>query len=236
MDRLTRKELKSDKFAQDVGLTWDFITEHKQAVTRYGSIAAVLVIAIAGIHLYRQHTHKAREAVLSNAIALEEANIGQAPNPFAPTFASQEEKDNAVLKAFTDLVTKYPDTVEGAVAEYFLGVISSDKGNLAEAQDHFQKAIDWGNADYASLAKLSLAQIDASLGKQADAQKLIQSIIDHPTTLVSGEQAKIALAKLIAKSNPSEAAKILTPLRTDRGPISRAALDALAQIPQQPQK
>jgi len=87
-----------------------------------------------------------------------------------------------------------------------------------------------GKDAYASQAKLSLAQIYDSMGRQADAEKLLRSLIDDPTILVSKEQATIALAKVLAKKNPAEARKLLEPLRAERGPVSRAALTALGEM------
>ncbi len=66
--------------------------------------------------------------------------------------------------------------------------------------------------------------------RQADAEKLLRSLIDDPTILVSKEQATIALAKVLAKKNPAEARKLLEPLRAERGPVSRAALTALGEM------
>jgi hypothetical protein len=39
------------------------------------------------------------------------------------------------------------------------------------------------------------------------------------------------LARVLAKSRPAEARKLLEPLRTERGPVSRAAITALNDIP-----
>ena len=63
------------------------------------------------------------------------------------------------------------------------------------------------------MAKLSLAQIYAAQGKQAEGEKLIQSVIDHPTELVSKESATIALARLVAPTDLPRARKMLEPLR-----------------------
>ena len=45
MARITRKELKTDKFALEVGHTVDFFEEHHTEIVRYGA-AALVVIAI----------------------------------------------------------------------------------------------------------------------------------------------------------------------------------------------
>lgn len=235
MDRLTRKELKSDKFAQEVGVTVDFLTAHKQEVIRYGGAALAIIVLLTATYFYRKHQHIVRQQALAAAIELQETNVGPSPGG-QPSFPTQDAKDKAVIKAFGDLAAKYAGSDEGAVAEYFLGVIAADKGNLTEAQKHFQEAADSASADYASLAKMSLAQIAEAQGRVADGEKLIQSVIDHPTNLVSKEQAQVALGQLLASTKPDEARKLLEPLRSARGPISRAALATLGQISQQAQK
>ena len=80
------------------------------------------------------------------------------------------------------------------------------------------------------MAKLSLAPIYSATGRQAEAERLLRSVVDKPTLFVSKEQATIALARLIAKNKPEEARKLLEPLRTERSAVSRAALAALAEI------
>jgi hypothetical protein len=39
LDRHTRKDLKTDKFAVEVGHTFDYISEHRSQVKRYALIA-----------------------------------------------------------------------------------------------------------------------------------------------------------------------------------------------------
>ena len=92
--------------------------------------------------------------------------------------------------------------------------------------------IDNGNANYAALAKIALAQVYASQNKISDARKLIQSVIDHPAATVSKEAATIALAHLLAPTDPGAARKLLEPLRgSERAAVSRQAITALSELP-----
>jgi predicted negative regulator of RcsB-dependent stress response len=113
-----------------------------------------------------------------------------------------------------------------------LAATAADAGNLGEAEKQFRAVADSGNQNYASLAKLSLANIYQAQGKQSEGENLLRSLVDKPTAFVSKEQATIALARYLAGKNPAEARKILEPLRTERGPVSRTALAALSEIPQ----
>ena len=230
MDRLTRKELKSDRFALEVQHSIRVVSEHRQQLTRWGTIAGVVLILVVGVIVYRNHEHDVRQEALHNAQQLQNATIGPQVNEFAISFPTQADRDKAVNKAFTELATKYPGTDEGLVAEFFLGTNAADHGNLNEAEKRLKQVADSSSA-YTALAKVSLAQIYAGEGKLADGEKLLQSLIDHPTPLVSKESATILLAELIEKKDPQRARKLLEPLRSSpRSSISRVAINALADM------
>jgi hypothetical protein len=54
---------------------------------------------------------------------------------------------------------------------------------------------------------------------------LLQSLIDHPTVLVSRETATLALADLLRTTDLPRAKKLVEPLRTStRSAVSRAAI------------
>ena len=232
MDRLTRKELKKDRFALEVQHSIQVVSDHRQQFTRWGTIAGVVAILVIAVVLYRNHEHAVRQEALHNAEQLQNATIGPQMNEFAVSFPTQGERDKAVNKAFTDLATKYPGTDEGLIAEFFLGTNAADKGRLAEADKRLKEVAD-SSTPYSALAKESLAQVYAAEGKQADAEKLLQSLIDHPTPMVSKESATIVLAELIESRDPQRARKLLEPLRSStRSSVSRAAISALSDMTQ----
>lgn len=233
MDRLTRKDLKRDRFAIEVQHGVEYVTDHRRQLIRWVSIAAGVLLVLLIVYLYRQHQHSVRQEQLAAAFKIQNAAVGQPGNEFMQTYPTQAEKDKAASKAFSEIVAKYPGTEEGLIAEYFLACTAADKGNMQEASRRFKLVADNGDAAYASLAKLALAQIYQSEGKGAEGEKLIRSLIDKPSVLVSREEATIALARLIAPTKPQEARKLLEPLRAnERSAVSRAALTALSDISQ----
>ena len=233
MDRLTRKELKSDKFALEVQHSVEYVSEHRRQVIRWASIAVVAVLLIAGGFVYRNYQRTVRQEKLAAAMRIMNANIGQNPNDTGLSFPTPADRDTAFDKAFTELAAKYPGTDEGLLAEFYLGTHAADAGKIDAAAKHYKVVADAGNGPYSSMAKLSLAQIYAAQGKQKDGENLIQSVIDHPTELVSKEAATIALARLVAPKDPARARKMLEPLRGNpRSSISRGALNALDDLSQ----
>jgi tetratricopeptide (TPR) repeat protein len=230
VDRAHRRELKHDKFVEQVGHSVEYAAEHKSQVAKYGAAAlAVLVLGFAW-YLYSNSQAASRQQALREAMRIQEAQIGPGGNEFVVSFPTQAEKDTALAKAFTDVATKYSGSDEGAIAQYFLGIAAADQGKLAEAEKHLKAAVDAADEVYVSQAKLSLAQVYEATGRVPEAEKLLRSMISDPTILVSKEQATVALARTIAKTNPAEARKLLEPLRQERGPVSRAALSALGEI------
>ena len=231
MDRLTRKELKSDRFALEVQHSVEYVSEHRRQLVKWVAIGVVAVVLIVAFFVYRNYSRTVRQEKLAAAMLTVNATIGPAQNEYVLAFPTQDARDQAYIKAFTEVATKYPGTDEGLLAEFYLGTHASDTGKMDEAAKHLQIVADAGSGPYSSMAKLTLAQIYASQGKQADGEKLIQSVIDHPTELVSKEAATIALAQLIAPKDPARARKLLEPLRGhSRSAVSRTALTALDDL------
>lgn len=235
MDRLTRKDLKTDKFAQEVGHTVEFISDHRSETIRYGLIGLAVVILGFGIYFYNRHQATVRAEALSNAMRISDAVISATPQPPNLTFATQEEKDKQRNQAFLDLASKYHGTQEGAIAQFYLVAPMLEQGKLDEAEKIYKDVADSAPADYASVAKLSLAQIYAGQGKTADAEKLLRALMDKPTLFVSKEQATLALTEILAKTNPTEAKKLLDPLKqSTRITISQAAITQSGELAQTP--
>lgn len=232
MDRLTRKELKTDKFALEVEHGVEYVAEHRKQVTLYSAIVAgVVVLALAGYFIHRYQVGS-REDALRAALKVQDAQVGGGEaREGMLAYPTQAEKTKAVQKALNEVADKYSGTAQGEVARYFVGTNAADKGDLATAQKSFEEVIAKGDSDYASLAKVALAPIYKESGKVAEGEKLLRSLIDSPTTFVSKESATIELADYLASTRPAEARKLLEPLRSDRGAISRAALASLNDLP-----
>jgi predicted negative regulator of RcsB-dependent stress response len=227
----TRKDLKKDKFAEEVKHGFEFLTEHSGQAKLYGGIAALAIAIGVGSYYYIHYQAGVREEKLAEAIRIDAAAFGPAPSqPGTLHYATLEEKEKARSKAFGDLSTNYRGSQEGAIAAFYLASDAADKGDLADAEKRYKDIVDTAPAAYASLARISLAKIYDSEGKPAEAEKILRYAIDHPSISVSKEQATIELALLIGKTKPDEGRKLLEPLRTSRTPISRAAVQALGEI------
>jgi predicted negative regulator of RcsB-dependent stress response len=231
--RITRKELKTDKFALEVGHTVDFFEEHHTDIVRYGAAALAVAVIVILFLVYRSHEHTVRQEALAKAIAVQEAPVGQASPGASLSFPTQDAKDKEAIKVFSELAAKYSGTDEGYIAEYYLGCIAADEGKLGEADKRFSAVANSAGKQYASLAKLSLGQLYFSEGKPKPGEEMLRSLMDKPTVFVSQDQAAIVLARVLAPTKPNEARKLLDPLRAKSGPISQAAIQAYGDLPPQ---
>ena len=231
MARITRKELKSDKFALEVEHTVTFFEEHQKEFMRYGAVALAVAVLAVGYSFYSRHQHALRESALYTAIQAQEAPVGGSPGG-GLSFPTQEAKDQQTTKLFTDVKTKYSGSDEADIAEYYLGSIRADQGKLAEAEKNYLEAAQKGDAKYSSLAKLALAQIYFADGRTDQGEKMLRDLIANPTIFVSSEQATITLARFLAQKKPAEARKLVQPLMTRPGPVGQMAIALNNQLPQ----
>jgi predicted negative regulator of RcsB-dependent stress response len=229
--RQTRKNLKTDKFAEEVGHTFEFLSEHSSEAKRYGAIALVVIAAAAGYFYYSLHQATVRAEALAQTLRVDDATVGSNVQQANLHFDTEEQKAKARTKALTDTATKYHGTQEGAIAAFYLASDAADKGDMADAEKRYKDIMDSAPKAYASMARLALAQIYIGTGRNAEAETLLKYAIDHPTSTVSKEEATLTLAQLIAKTNPAEARKMLEPLRTQRAAVSRVAVELLGSLP-----
>jgi predicted negative regulator of RcsB-dependent stress response len=229
--RITRKELKTDKFALEVEQTVTYFEEHRTQVMLYGAVAAVIALLVIGIVMYRNHQQSVRQQELSTAIQIQEASVGGTSPGTVYSFPTLAEKEKASAKAFAELATKYSGSNEGAISLNYLAALAVNQGKLDEAEKRYKEVAASGNSKMASLAKLSLAQLYfvQNRGKEGEAQ--LRELMAHPTEFVSKEQATFTLARAISKTNPAEARRLIEPLRTSpTQEISQQAITLYTQL------
>jgi predicted negative regulator of RcsB-dependent stress response len=230
VDRQLKKVVKNDEFKTQVWHGIDFLREHPEEIKKYGGIALAILVIAGGAYFYIHHQADAREEALAQALRVDQGTVGSNTQAANLHFDTQEEKDKATEKAFRDVAQKYPGTQEGAIALINLGQAAVDRGNLAEGEKDLKTVADSAPAAYSSQAALALAQLYDIEGKTADATKLLEDLVKNPTVTVSKEEAQLALAKVLAKTDPDRARKILEELQKGRNAVSKAAVSELAEV------
>lgn len=231
-EHLTRKELlKTDHFTETVEHAADYFGMHRRQAVQLGAGIVIAAIAAVGIYLWLDHASSVRAEKLSAAMQIATAQVGASGSPAAVVYLTQDQKDAAETKAYTELASEYGSSKEGAIAEYSLAGMAAANGRNDEARKRYTQVAGSGNKDYASLANLALAQLDYAEGKTADSEKILRDLMAHPTAVVSKEQATLTLVHQIAKTRPAEARSLLDPMLSEPGEVGQMAVAAKAEIP-----
>jgi predicted negative regulator of RcsB-dependent stress response len=218
VDAQTRSALKKDDVfihSTQVGLDW--LAENRSKALRI-AIAVIVVIALAvvGVVVYQQRSEAASNA-FGNAASVYSTPVADPAQPAPPgmkTFATAADRAKAANPLFEDVAKRYGSTTAGHNALYFAGLTAAEMGNTAEAESYFRKAGDLHDANLASLAHFALANLLTQHSQTAEAIRLYQDLINHPTVTVPGATAQLQLAQLYEANNkPAEANKIYAQIK-----------------------
>ncbi|MCU1329783.1 MAG: hypothetical protein JWN34_5153 [Bryobacterales bacterium] len=232
-DHLSRKELKQDTAPLSLDSVIHNVGDHRSQIMKYGGAILAVILVVGLTVYYRNYQAGVRQQALGDVIQIQSAPVGAPPPTGGPSFPTESAKRDAIIKGYTKLATEYSGSAEAQIANYALGSLDAENGRLGEARKKFQAVIDGGNAEYASMAKLSLAQIAFAEDKTDEARKLLKELADKPTTMVSKNQANFVLARGIAQKQPEEARKLLVALAETKSDISQVAVSALGELPPQ---
>lgn len=218
MDAQTRSALKKDDVfihSTQVGLDW--IAENRGKALRIAiAVLVVIVLAIVAAIVYQQRSQTARSA-FGAAVSVYSTQIADPAQPAPPgvkTFATVADRAKAANPLFEDVARRYSSTAAGHNALYFAGLTAAEMGNTNEAEQDFRKVGDLHDANLASLARLSLANLLAQRGQTAEAIRLYQELSKNPTSTVPAATAQLQLAQLYeASNNSAEANKIYAVLK-----------------------
>lgn len=232
-EQTLHKELKQEMAAPTAAHVFSNLAAHRSQIYKYGGGALAVVLVVGLTLYYRDYTSGVRQQALGDAIQMQNATVGAAPQGGGLSFPTDAAKKEAVVKAYTKLVTEQAGSTEGYIAEYALGSMDAENGKFAEARKKFESVISGGGAEYASMARLALAQIAFAEDKTDEATRLLKELAENPTSMVSKNQANFALARGIAAKNPAEARKLLVALAETKSDISQVAVTALGELPAQ---
>ena len=229
MATFSRKKLKKDRFAEVVGQEVALFQRHKTAIT----IAFVAVIAaIVGGYSYKSYRERVAEeasTALLAAVRLYHGVVSTEPRPGFVTYTTAGERQRRVSEALDKIISDYPNREEAAGARFYKGLLDIEQQKNDEAKAHLEAAID-GGGDYASLARLALADLHGKLDEVDQAKAQYQELIDRPSRLVPKERAQLELARMLAEKDPEAAKPLLEELMAQPGAVSVAAGTTMRRI------
>ena len=143
MDRQHRRDLKHDKFVDEVGILTDRARANQRLLILIG-VAGIAIAALAyGLYFYRDTQENKAQVALASAIdTIESPLIVEAsPNKDA-RFKTDAERSAAAEKEFKAIQATHGGTDAADVANLYLARISASRGDIAGARKQLQQFID----------------------------------------------------------------------------------------------
>jgi TolA-binding protein len=176
--RLSRKDIKRDEFANAVNRSVEFAEDHSRGllITIGAVVAAVLVCVL--IFFYIQHRAEEANQALAAAVKVVDAPIDPAgakpTDDKDPSFPTEAARQQRALKLLGEVRGGYRFTDAADVASIYVAAIDASAGKLAEARQLWSDFVKkHGDHILAAQARLDLMALDRGQGKgQAVAQQL----------------------------------------------------------------
>ncbi|MEM7049926.1 MAG: tetratricopeptide repeat protein [Acidobacteriota bacterium] len=181
--KLTRKEIKKDEFAEALGRTVEYAEGHVKLLV--GALAGVIALVLLIVALVQWNASKVRKAgdALEQAMKTYDAPIvaeGETGDDAdEPSFSDEEARRNAAEVSFQEVVERYGATGPGGVAAVYLGRISADRGDLAGARQHWEGFLtDHEGQLLAGQVRRNLLALDRAEGKQAEVASELEAMME----------------------------------------------------------
>jgi TolA-binding protein len=141
LDRQHRRELKHDRFVDEIGTLSQRAKDNQRVLYTIGAAAVLIALLAYGTFFYRSNREHKAQGALADAIATIDSPLVQAPNPQNPQppdprakFKTNDEKNAAAEKQFKALKDSYGGTDASDVADLYLARIAGSKGDIAGAR------------------------------------------------------------------------------------------------------
>ena len=157
MAKLTRKQLKKDRFVEEVGEAVGFFSTHRNLIA--GVAAAIIVLAVAGGGYYRYAQQQDVQARLEfqEAMANYYGEVSLDTIPGRVTFATTIEKEMRTEESLKKVAEVYSGRFEGQAARLYLALYELRDGDTEEGMKMIEDVIDTSNPDVAALARKAIA-------------------------------------------------------------------------------
>lgn len=235
MKATERHHLKQNEFAITTGKVVDTIQQHRSRIGVI-AVAAIAILLIAG-GFYYWRTQQADKAGAALGIAMATAESPIAPASSLPgisqtsgTFASERERREAAIKAFTDVAAQYAGTDAGIAATYHLAAELLKAGRTDEAEQNFRTVAASGSALYAPLARLGIAETQSAAGKTDQAVATLTELAASRDGLLPPDAVLMELGRTHIKAGKPVDARAAFKRVVDEFPSSTYLSDAQRQI------
>ena len=230
MAKISRKQLKKDRFVEEVGQSVVYASSHRKQLLIWGGVAIALIIAIASYGGYRRTRAAETRAEFQKAVEMYHGKVDTEEQPGGITFPTTIARFRDTTEQLEKVISEYAGHEEAVAAAYYLALLEIEQEKLEEAQKRLGGIV--GNkGEYPALARLALAGLHARRQEDEPARRHYQHLIDNPTRVVPKSRAQLALARYLSTTDKEEEAKtILEEMMKEPGTAGVSAGTTLTEL------
>ncbi|HEV7569858.1 MAG TPA: tetratricopeptide repeat protein [Thermoanaerobaculia bacterium] len=230
MDRQQRRDLKHDKFVDEIGSLSTRARENQRLLFTIAAAAVILAVLGYGIYFYRANREEKAQIALGTAIETMESPLiaapGAQPAPGAK-FKTEPERTAAAEKQFKDVEASHGGTVAADVASLYLARVAADKGDVASARTRLQKFVsDHPKHLLVAGARYSLYRLRIDGGEASQVAQELQAEIAKPEPALPADSLLALLAHSFDVQGNSQKSKETYRRIVTEFPDSPYAIDA----------
>jgi TolA-binding protein len=234
MDRQHRRDLRHDKFVDEIGTLSTRARENQRLLLTITAVAVGLAVLAYGIYFYRANREQKAQDALGTAIETIESPLlpppGSQPVPGAK-YKTEAERTAAAEKGFRDVQTRFSGSDAADVATLYLARISGTKGDVAGARTGLQKFIkDNPKSVLVGGARYSLYQLRIDAGEAPQVTQELQAEVAKSDPVLPADSLLALLARAYEVQGNADKSKETYRRIVTEFPDSPYALDAQRRI------
>lgn len=135
MDRQQRRDMKHDRFVDEIGVLSQSARQNQRLLLTIGLAAVVIAVAVYGFYFYRGTQERKAQGLLATALETVESPVATLEQPNAKAkFKSEAERSTAAEQQFKEVRTKFSGTDASDVAGIYVARLSAARGDVATAR------------------------------------------------------------------------------------------------------
>jgi TolA-binding protein len=202
MDRQHRRELKHDKFVDELGTLSSRARENQRLLMLLTGGLVVVAILVYGLLFYRSNHEEKAQAALAKAIETMDSPLKPAtpPTPETPAnpaakYKTEAERSAVAEKQFKEVQATFSGSDAADISNLYLGRIAASRGDVAAGRKYLQDFID---SEPKSLlvgpARFSLYQLRIENGEATQVATELQGEIAKNTPALPPDTLLVLLA------------------------------------------
>jgi TolA-binding protein len=235
LDRQHRRELKHDKFVDEIGTLSQRAKDNQRVLYSIGGAAVLIALLVYGIYFYRSNRERKAQDALADAITTIDSPLVQPaspqPNPLAK-YKTNDEKNVVAEKQFKDVKQKYSGSDAADVADLYLARIAGSKGDIAGARKLLEDFVrEHPKNVLVGSARYSLYELRIENGEAAQvANELNQELARNENQILPPDSLLVLLAHAYDAQGSADKSKDAYRRIVSQYPDSPFALEAQRKV------